>query len=50
MSNSNTQEQIQAEVTYRTFSEFLQSTPPDQWVSISDLGVVEGSHIHVNAL
>ena len=39
MRNHNTQEQGQTEVTYQTLSEFLQSTPPNQWRHISDLSV-----------
>ena len=35
----NNQEEVQTEVTYQTLSEFLQSTPPNQWRHISDLSV-----------
>ena len=37
MTDRNTQEQTEREVTYQTFSEFLQNTPPNQSVHISDL-------------
>ena len=39
MRNHNTQEQGQTEGTYQTLSEFLQSTPPNQWRHISNLSV-----------
>ena len=39
MRNHNKQEQTQTEVTYQTLSEFLQSTPPNQFRNISDLSV-----------
>ena len=39
MTDYNKQEQVQTEVTYQTLSEFLQSTPPNQWRHISDLSV-----------
>ena len=35
----NKQEEGQTEVTYQTLSEFLQSTPPNQWRNISNLSV-----------
>ena len=31
MIDRNGEEQVQIEVIYQTFSEFLQSTPPNQW-------------------
>ena len=39
MTDSNKQEQAETEVTYQTFSEFLQNTPPNQLAHISDLAV-----------
>ena len=39
MSDRNKQEQELAEVPYQTLSEFLQSTPPNQWRHISNLSV-----------
>lgn len=45
MRDHNKQEQEQTEVTYQTLSEFLQSTPPNQWRHISDLSVSQ----HVDA-
>ena len=39
MMDSDKQEEEQAEVTYQTLSEFLQSTPPNQWRHISNLSV-----------
>ena len=39
MIDHNKQEQAQTEVTYQTLSEFLQSTPPNQWRHISDLSM-----------
>ena len=39
MTDRNRQEQIETEVTYQTFSEFLQNTPPNQLAHISDLAV-----------
>ncbi len=39
MRDHNKQEQKQTEVTYQTLSEFLQSTPPNQWIPISNLSV-----------
>ena len=35
----NNQKEVQTEDTYQTLSEFLQSTPPNQWRHISDLSV-----------
>ena len=43
--DSDKQEEEQAEVTYQTLSEFLQSTPPNQWRHISNLSVSQ----HVGA-
>ena len=37
MIDHNKQKQAQTEVTYQTLSEFLQSTPPNQWRYISNL-------------
>ena len=37
------QEQVQTEVLYQTLSEFLQSTPPNQWRHIWDLSSDSGS-------
>ncbi len=37
MTDRNKQEQIETEVTCQNFSEFLQNTPPNQWVHISNL-------------
>lgn len=45
MRDHNKQEQEQTEVTYQTLSEFLQSTPPNQWRHISDLSVSQ----HIDA-
>ena len=39
MIDRNKQEQVQSEVTYQTLSDFLQSTPPNQWRHISNLSV-----------
>ena len=39
MIDRNKQEQTETEITYQTFSEFLQNTPPNQGVFISDLAV-----------
>ena len=39
MTDRNQQEQVDTEVTYKTFSEFLQNTPPNQLAHISDLAV-----------
>ena len=39
MTDRNKQERIETEVTYQTFSEFLQNTPPNQLGDISDLAV-----------
>ena len=39
MRDHNKQEQVQTEVTDQTLSEFLQSTPPNQWKHISNLSV-----------
>ena len=39
MTDRNKQEQVQTKVTYQTLSEFLQSTPPNQWRHISNLSV-----------
>ena len=39
MRDHNKQEQEQTEVTYQALSEFLQSTPPNQWRHISNLSV-----------
>lgn len=39
MTDRNKQEQGQSEVNYQSLSEFLQSTPPNQWRHISDLSV-----------
>ena len=39
MIDRNKQEQVQIEATYQTLSEFLQSTPPNQWRYISNLSV-----------
>lgn len=41
MRNDNKQEQEQTEVTYETLSEFLQSTPPNQWRNILNLSVAQ---------
>ena len=45
MRDHNKQEHAQAEVTYQTLSEFLQSTPPNQRRHISDLSVKKVEHI-----
>ena len=37
MTDHKKKEQIETEITYQTFSEFLQNTPPNQPVHISDL-------------
>ena len=37
MTDNNEQQQIQGEISYQTISEFLESNPPNQQVSISDL-------------
>lgn len=37
MRNDNKQEQVQTEVTFQTLSEFLESTPPNQWRNILNL-------------
>jgi len=37
MTGRNKQERVQTEVTYQPLSEFLQSTPPNQWRYISNL-------------
>ena len=37
MTDRNTQEQTEPEVTYQTLAEFLQNAPPNQFVHISDL-------------
>ena len=37
MMDRNKQEDVQTEATYQTLSEFLQSTPPNQWRHIWDL-------------
>ena len=39
MKDHNKQEQVQTEVTDQTLSEFLQSTPPNQWRYISNLSL-----------
>ena len=39
MTDRNKQGQTETEITYQTFSEFLQSTPPNQVAQISDLAV-----------
>ena len=39
MTDRNKQEEAQTEVVYQTLSEFLQSTPPNQWRHISNLSV-----------
>ncbi len=39
MTDRNKQEQVETEVAYQTFSEFLQNTPPNQLGYISDLAV-----------
>ena len=41
MMDRNEQEEAQTEATYQTLSEFLQSTPPNQWRHISNLSVSE---------
>ena len=41
MTDRNKQEQIETEVTYQPFSEFLQNIPPNQLGYISDLGLPE---------
>lgn len=45
MMDRNKQTEVQTEVSYLTLSEFLQSTPPNQWRYISDLSVSQ----HVGA-
>ena len=39
MMDRNKQEEVQTEVTYQTLSDFLQSTPPNQWRHISNLSL-----------
>ena len=39
MTDRDKQEQTEPEVTYQTFSDFLQNTPPNRLVYIADLGV-----------
>ena len=39
MTDHNEREQTETEVTCQTSSEFLQNTPPNQWVHISNLTV-----------
>lgn len=41
MTERNKQEQVKTEIPYQTLSEFLQSTPPNQWRYISDLSVLQ---------
>lgn len=45
MMDRNKQTEVQTEVSYLTLSEFLQSTPPNQWRYISALSVSQ----HVGA-
>ena len=50
MTDRNKQEQIETEVTYETFSEFLQNTPPNQDAYISDLvGLYSSIQMKINA-
>lgn len=41
MSEKTTEEEIKEEVQYQTIAEFLESTPPNQLINISDLASVE---------
>ena len=50
MTDRNKQEQTETEVTYQTFSEFLQNTPPNQLVHISDLAMPFLKEIRTPAL
>ena len=50
MPDRNNQEQTKTEVTYQTFSEFLQNTPPNQLVHISDLAMPFLKEIRTPAL
>ena len=45
MTDRNNQEQTETEVTYQTFSKFLQNTPPNQFVHISDLAIPQDSRV-----
>ena len=50
MTDRNKQEQTETEVTYKIFSEFLQSTPPNQDAYISDLvGPYSSVEMKINA-
>lgn len=48
MMDRNRQEEAQTEDTYQTLSEFLQSTPPNQWRHISDLFVSQHADAYAN--
>ena len=43
MSEATTQEEVKEEIEYQQISEFLESTPPNQRIHISDLVTVSGS-------
>ena len=44
MTEINNQDQTQNEIHYQTIAEFLQSTPPNQFASISDLAICQNVH------
>ena len=50
MMDRNKQTEVQTEDTYQTLSDFLQSTPPNQWRHISDLSISQhvGGYANVN--
>ena len=50
MTDRNKQEQAETDIKYQTFSEFLQNTPPNQLVHISDLAMPFLEEIRTPAL